>query len=156
MSSPTAVFEHAFYIGSYLSGILYGKNSLSLLSMSVLIALCAGIELMMYFQTIHRLYKRAMKGQTWKFLFIYSTVLLILVTIDMATNAVWGEIMWIDKRDTPGVPTFIVESLSVWYQILGSTTVVAMVLMGDALLVSRTTARPRFLLTASRSSTDCT
>jgi len=119
MSSSTAVFEHAFYIGSYLSGIIYG------------------IELIVYFQTIRHLYKRAAKGQSWKFFFSYSTLLLILVTIDMSTNAVWGEIMWIDKRDNPGVPAFIVESLSVWYQILGSTTVVAMVLMGDALLLQR-------------------
>ncbi|THH32299.1 hypothetical protein EUX98_g1896 [Antrodiella citrinella] len=119
MSNPTAVFEHAFYIGSYLSGILYG------------------FELIVYFSTIRRLYKRAVNGHTWGFFFVYSTVLFILVTIDMSTNAVWGEIMWIDKRDNPGVSTFIVENLSVWYQIMGSTTVVAMVLMGDALLLHR-------------------
>ncbi|THH32296.1 hypothetical protein EUX98_g1893 [Antrodiella citrinella] len=115
----TAFFEHSFYIGSYLSGILYG------------------VELVMYFSTLRKLRRRALNNQSWKFFFIYSTVLLILVTIDMATNAVWGEIMWIDKRVDPGVATFIVEDLSIWYQIMGSTTVVIMVLLGDALLVYR-------------------
>jgi len=119
MSNPTAFFEHSFYIGSYLSGILYG------------------VELMMYFSTLRKLRRRALNRQSWKFFFIYSTVLLILVTIDMATNAVWGEIMWIDKRTDPGVATFIVEDLSIWYQIMGSTTVVIMVLLGDALLLYR-------------------
>ena len=95
-----------------------------------------GIELMMYFSTLQYLYQRLKSNQSWKFFFIYSTMLLILVTIDMATNAVWGEIMWIDKRDNPGVPAFIVQDSSVWYQIFGSTTVIIMVFMGDALLVS--------------------
>ena len=89
----------------------------------------------MYFSTLRHLMRRAKSNQSWKFFFAYSTALFILVTIDMATNAVWGEIMWIDKRDDPGVPTFIVEDLSVWYQIFGSTTVVIMVFLGDALLV---------------------
>lgn len=96
----------------------------------------SGIELMMYFSTLRHLRRRALRRLSWKFFFLYSTLLFILVTIDMATNAVWGEIMWIDKRESPGVPAFILEDLSVWYQVLGSTTVVAMVLMGDALLVS--------------------
>ncbi|KAH8078065.1 hypothetical protein BXZ70DRAFT_689954 [Cristinia sonorae] len=119
MGSPTSLFEHSFYIGSYLSGILYG------------------IELMMYFSTLRELRRRARTRQSWKFYCIYSTLLFVLVTIDMATNAVWGEIMWIDKREDPGVLTFIMEDLSVWYQIMGSTTVVIMVLMGDALLLYR-------------------
>lgn len=90
---------------------------------------------MMYFSTLRHLRRRALSRLSWKFFFVYSTVLFILITIDMAVNAVWGEIMWIDKRESPGVETFIVTELSVWYQIMGSTTVVIMVLMGDALLV---------------------
>lgn len=94
------------------------------------------MELIIYFQTIRLLYKRAVAGKKWGFFFTYTTLLFVLLTIDMSTNAVWAEIMWIDKRDNPGVLGYIAESSSVWYQILGSTTVVAMVLLGDAFLVS--------------------
>lgn len=90
----------------------------------------------MYFSILGKLYKRYKTRQSWKFFLAYTTILFLLVTIDMATNAVWAEIMWIDKRDNPGVAAFIVGDLNVWYQIFGSTTVVIMVLMGDALLVS--------------------
>lgn len=34
-SNPTAFFEHNFYIGSYLSGIMYGKHHVKLLSQEV-------------------------------------------------------------------------------------------------------------------------
>ncbi|KAI0077301.1 hypothetical protein K474DRAFT_1575568, partial [Panus rudis PR-1116 ss-1] len=115
----TAFFEHAFYIGSFMSGILYG------------------VELMMYYKTVRELLKRRQSGQKWISFFVYSTILLLLLTIDVSTNAVWGEIMWIDARVNPGIPTYIVEELSVWYQIVGSTSVVVMALLGDALLLYR-------------------
>ena len=94
-----------------------------------------GISLVLYFRTFEQLRRRATDGLTWKFLFTYSTALFALVTIDTATNEVWGEIMWIEKRASPGVSTFLVQSLREWYQVLGSTTVLGMVLMGDALMV---------------------
>lgn len=62
--------------------------------------------------------------------------MLLLLTIDISVNAVWGEQMWITFRDSAGgVLGFIVTETSVWYQTLGSTSVVAMIFMGDALLV---------------------
>lgn len=89
----------------------------------------------MYFTTIRRLLQRSVSGRHRTFFFLYSTVLLVLLTIDISTNAVWAEQMWITFRDDPGVPTYIAQDLRVWYQIVGSTSVVAMVLLGDALLV---------------------
>jgi len=60
------------------------------------------------------------------------------LTIDISVNAVWGELMWINARDTPGgVPMYIGTQTSVWYQTMGSTSVVMMIFMGDALLLYR-------------------
>jgi cell division protein FtsW (lipid II flippase) len=92
-----------------------------------------GVELVMYFATLQS-YKRSRKKRL--FYVLYSTVLLILITIDTSTDAVWGEQMWITFRDMPGGPSaFIAQDLSVWYQILGSTAAVALIFLGDALLV---------------------
>ena len=71
-----------------------------------------------------------------RFFAIYSTILLLLLTVDISVNAVWGELMWINARNAPGgVFAYIVTQTSVWYQTMGSTSVVAMIFMGDALLV---------------------
>lgn len=82
-----------------------------------------------------RRHKRLAGSRT--FLALYSTALFILVTIDVSTNAVWGEELWISSRNKPGgIPEFLATQVSVWYQTLSSTSVVAMIFMGDALLVS--------------------
>jgi len=68
----------------------------------------------------------------------YSTVLLVLLTIDISTNAVWGQQMWITFRDRPGgVPAFIATEQSVWYETLGTTSAIALICLGDALLIYR-------------------
>jgi hypothetical protein len=121
----TKEFEHAYYIGNYLSAILYG------------------IELVMYSLSMSRLLRpkrarQSLHNSSRTFLALYSTALLLLVTVDIATNAVWGEQMWITSRDRPGgVPAFIDSNLSVWYETLSSTSVVVMIFMGDALLIYR-------------------
>lgn len=91
----------------------------------------------MYFMTLQSLRMKNGSSPTSKrFFAIYSTVLLLLLTIDISVNAVWGELMWINARNTPGgVFGYIVTQTSVWYQTMGSTSVVAMIFMGDALLV---------------------
>ncbi|KAJ3511540.1 hypothetical protein NLJ89_g4045 [Agrocybe chaxingu] len=64
--------------------------------------------------------------------------MILLSTIDVACNAVWGESMWITDRNIPGgVPAFITTKVSIWYETLGSTSVVASVFLGDALLLFR-------------------
>jgi len=122
MSSALSEFEHSFYIGNYMSGILYG------------------IELVMYFMTLRGLARKGNHNspRSRRFFALYSTILLVLLTIDIAVNAVWGEQMWITFRDAPGgVPAYIGTQVNVWYQTLGSTTVVALIFMGDALLLYR-------------------
>ncbi|XP_006453825.1 hypothetical protein AGABI2DRAFT_213298 [Agaricus bisporus var. bisporus H97] len=115
-------FEHAYYIGSYLSGILYG------------------LELALYFMIMKKLCKKEAIGNTRmrRFLAVFSTIGLVLFTVDIACNAVWGEIMWINGRELPdGVPEFFDTMVYVWYQTLGSTSVVTMIFLGDGLLLYR-------------------
>ena len=90
----------------------------------------------MYGMTLRHLIRRARIGDSWKFFFGYSTALVLLLTIDISVNAVWGEQMWITFRDQPGgVPVFIATQLSNWYQAWGSSAAVALVFMSDGLLV---------------------
>lgn len=119
MSSPTAVFEHAYYIGGQIGMILYG------------------VQLVLFFATINAFRKKDLRRHRSDLFFaIYSTVLTLLVTIDISTNAVWGEQMWITSRTQPGgVEGFLATQTSVWYQTLSSTSVVALIFMSDALLV---------------------
>ena len=87
----------------------------------------------MYFATLKccRQFQKAEKTTVG-----YSTALLILLTIDIAANAFWCEQMWITSRDMAGGPAmFIAQNLSVWYQIMGSASAVALIFLGDALLV---------------------
>ncbi|KDR85990.1 hypothetical protein GALMADRAFT_54226 [Galerina marginata CBS 339.88] len=123
MDTGTTLFEHSYYIGSYMGGILYG------------------LELTVYFMIIEALFRRGNKNSSTsrRFCSIYSTIMVMLSTIDVACNAIWGEEMWITYRDRPGgVPEYITTRVSVWYETLGSVSVVCSVFMGDALLVYRT------------------
>jgi len=116
----TAVFEHSYYIGNYMSGILYG------------------VDMVMYFATVQQLFRRKRQGLGWKFFFCYSTAMFLLLTLDISVNAVWGENMWITYRDRPGGPSlFLATQLSDWYQAMGSSAAVALVFMSDALLIYR-------------------
>lgn len=104
---------------------------------AVLTSLLSGLELVLYFMILRKLRKRkAGSIRSRRFFAAYSTIALILLTIDISCNAVWGELMWIEGRELPGgVPQFFATQVSVWYQTLGSTSVVALIFMGDALLV---------------------
>lgn len=121
MSSPTAVFEHAYYIGGQIGMILYG------------------VQLVLYFSTLQAFRQKSdlRRHRSDLFFAVYSTIMTLLLTIDISTNAVWGEQMWITSRSQPGgVEGFIATETSVWYQTLSSTSVVALIFMSDGLLVS--------------------
>ena len=64
--------------------------------------------------------------------------MVLLSTINVACNAIWGEEMWITHRDDPGgVERYIETEVSVWYETLASAAVITCVFLGDALLVCR-------------------
>ncbi|CAA7265026.1 unnamed protein product [Cyclocybe aegerita] len=120
--SDTTLFEHAYYIGNIMGAILYG------------------FELSIYFMIMRGLFHHSTKiaPRRRQFCASYSTAMILLSTIDVACNAVWGESMWITDRNVPGgVPAFIMAKVYIWYETLGSTSVVASVFLGDALLLFR-------------------
>jgi len=121
-TNPLFVFEHSFYVGNFISGILYGVN------------------LVLYYLTLQGLFHKGNhnSARSRRFFALYSTVLLVLLTIDITVNAIWGEFFWINGREAPGgIFAWFGENVNVWYQAMGSTTVVIMIFMGDALLLYR-------------------
>jgi len=64
--------------------------------------------------------------------------MVLLSTINVSCNAIFGEEMWITHRDDPGgVQIFLDTEVSVWYETLASAAVITCVFMGDALLLHR-------------------
>ena len=71
------------------------------------------------------------------FFFIFSTVLLFLVTIAVAVDTVFGEMMWVTNNNYPGGDGAYLEAfVSVWYQTMGTGATVLLTVLSDALLVS--------------------
>ena len=98
----------------------------------------AGFELTLYYLVLRGLFRRGNRNSATsrRFCSIYSTVMVLLSTINVSCNAIWGEEMWITHRDDPGgVPRYIETEVSVWYETLASAAVISCVFLGDALLV---------------------
>ncbi|KAH9485865.1 hypothetical protein JR316_0002780 [Psilocybe cubensis] len=72
------------------------------------------------------------------FYIAYSMTLLILMTFAFATNAVMGQLMWINHRDYEGGPlAYYAASANSWFETLGTSMDVVANIMADALLVYR-------------------
>ncbi|KAI0354405.1 hypothetical protein OH77DRAFT_1496712 [Trametes cingulata] len=117
----SSLFQNAYYIAINFNAILYG------------------VELVFYGMTMNALFTHRKKWtRTDKFYMWFSTALLLLITIYMSTEAVFGEEMWIVHRDTPGGSLeFLEENADVWYQTMGTTASVILNVLSDALLIYR-------------------
>jgi hypothetical protein len=74
------------------------------------------------------------KGQT--FYVVYGGILLALTAIAVATDALWGQYMWIDRRNYPGGPLgYFAASEGSWFNVLGLAAGAATNIVGDGLLV---------------------
>ncbi|KAF9223132.1 hypothetical protein BS17DRAFT_706499 [Gyrodon lividus] len=116
-----ALFQTALYIGINLEDILYG------------------IELILYFKTMHILLGH--KGKQKKsdiFYAFFSSIMLFLITVWMVTQAIFGEQMWILGRGYPGGPgEYWATYISNWYMDFGTTAIIVLQLMTDALMIYR-------------------
>ncbi|KAI1784829.1 hypothetical protein LXA43DRAFT_190835 [Ganoderma leucocontextum] len=126
MSDSNAIFQHSYYIGNNFNAILYG------------------VELVLYFASVRLILKnRSMVGEARKrsdrrFLYL-STGLLLMITIYVAVQAVFGEEMWLVHVEYPGGSgQYLADNAAVWYQTLGSAASVVLNLMSDGLLIYRT------------------
>ncbi|KAI9068958.1 hypothetical protein FKP32DRAFT_1641584 [Trametes sanguinea] len=123
MSDPNAIFQNAYYVGNNFNAILYG------------------VELVLYFASVWLILQA--RGRTSKrsdrlFLF-FSTGLLLMITIYVAVQAVFGQEMWIVNANYPGGSgQYLADNAAIWYQTLGSAASVVLNLMSDGLLIYRT------------------
>ncbi|KAI1784831.1 hypothetical protein LXA43DRAFT_1186219 [Ganoderma leucocontextum] len=114
----SSLFQNAYYLAINFNAILYGA------------------ELGIYWMTIKALLdKRKAWSTTDKFYVAFSTALLVLITIYMSTEAVFGQEMWIVHSGAPGGPAaFLADNVNVWYQTMGTTASVILIMLSDALL----------------------
>ncbi|KAI0631476.1 hypothetical protein C8Q77DRAFT_138885 [Trametes polyzona] len=124
MSDPNAIFQNAYYIGNNFNTILYG------------------VELVLYFASVGLILQGRRREESKRsdrlFLFL-STGLLLMITIYVAVQSVFGEEMWIVHADYPGGSAqYLADNAAVWYQTLGSAASVVLNLMSDGLLIYRT------------------
>jgi len=118
----SSLFQNSYYIAINVNSILYG------------------VELVLYFQTVSLLLRggRSKMTRSDKFFIGFSTALLILVTIYMATEAVFGEEMWIVNANIPGGPAAYFEAnAAIWYQTWGTTASVALNWLADGFMMYR-------------------
>ncbi|KAI0755664.1 hypothetical protein C8Q74DRAFT_1360755 [Fomes fomentarius] len=117
----SSLFQNAYYLAINFNAVLYGA------------------ELVLYSITMQTL---CHGEKTWsrgdKFYIGFSTAMLLLITVYMSTEAVFGQEMWIVNSNFPGGATaWFAENASVWYQTLGTASSVALNLLSDALLIYR-------------------
>lgn len=85
---------------------------------------------------MNALWAKSRRGRSDVFFMVFSTLLLVLMTIMYATNAIFGEEMYVVNTDYPGgMQAYLAENVNVWYQTLGSAAPVTANLMGDGLMV---------------------
>ncbi|KAF7367292.1 hypothetical protein MSAN_00791300 [Mycena sanguinolenta] len=114
-------FERGFYIGSYVTAILYG------------------MQLFMFFLSNYLLLYSSSEARKESCFYIsYGTVMLLLWTVASSCNAVFGQLMWIDHRDGLGGPAaYFSDNVSAWYNTLGTVSGICMNFMADGLLLYR-------------------
>lgn len=131
--------ERSLYIGNILRAIIYGEkfprnqsNHFSRLTQRE-----AGLEIFTFLAAVYCISHRPpeyRKGQ--KCYVIHGGILVMLVTISLAANSMWGQYMWIDHRNYPGGPLgFYRATQSAWYNVLRFAADVTANILGDGLLV---------------------
>lgn len=145
--SSGPVFQNAVYVGINLEDILYGKSgSVELEFRAILpLRLLAGVELVLYLKTMHVLLSPEGRRKKSDVLYaIFSTVMLLMITLWVSTQAVFGEEMWLVNAGYPGGPdAYWASYASVWYMDLGTTAITVLQLMTDGLMVRHGQGRRR-------------
>ncbi|PIL34464.1 hypothetical protein GSI_03240 [Ganoderma sinense ZZ0214-1] len=121
-ASMTVLFQNSFYIGNTFNGILYG------------------VELMLCLLTAEAMAKkrRAHRARSDLLLMTFNGASLLLNTIYVATEAVFGQEMWIEKASySGGQDAYLRDHESVWYQTLGTSASIVLNLLSEALMIHR-------------------
>ena len=71
-----------------------------------------------------------------KWFVLFASILLFLNTVFVATEAVFGEEMWIVNANYPGgMNAYLEDFASVWYQTFGTAASILLNLLADGLMV---------------------
>ena len=135
--------ERSLYVGNFFRAILYGKLSSKLTCFffwplkHICHDLWLGIELCTFFAAVYCALGRSSSYRKGRVIYVaYGGVLLMLVTIAVATDGLWGQYMWIDRRNYPGGPLgFFAATENAWYNVFGSAADATANILGDGLLV---------------------
>ncbi|KAI0821780.1 hypothetical protein BC628DRAFT_1328770 [Trametes gibbosa] len=121
MADQNAIFQNCYYVGNNFNAILYG------------------VELVLYFASVSIILSGKDKSNADRRFFLwFSTGLLLMITIYVAVQAVFGQEMWIVHADyAGGSGQYLADNAAVWYQTLGSAASVVLNLMSDGLLLYR-------------------
>ncbi|KAJ7220017.1 hypothetical protein GGX14DRAFT_336543, partial [Mycena pura] len=112
--------ERSWYIGNTIFAILYG------------------IELCMFFMTAYFMSTNKRRDTSKFFYIAFSGALLVLITIAMACNLYFGQMMWIEHRDVDGGPVaFFFNNIAAWYNTFGTAADVTANVLGDGLMLYR-------------------
>ncbi|PCH43238.1 hypothetical protein WOLCODRAFT_73896 [Wolfiporia cocos MD-104 SS10] len=113
-------FQNSLYIGNNLNGILYGA------------------KLVLYIISMRSLLTSRQRSSSDNFYILFSTALLLLITVFVVTQAIFGGEMWIANAGYPGGPSaYLNRYASVWYETLGTAASVVLNLLADALMIYR-------------------
>ena len=96
-----------------------------------------GAELFMFFAAVFCILKRPPNyRKRQKYYVIYGGILLVLFMIQLASEVLWGQYMWIDHRNYPGGPLAFYAATQVqWYVVIGTSATALANIFGDGLLV---------------------
>ncbi|KAG6376837.1 hypothetical protein JVT61DRAFT_1863 [Boletus reticuloceps] len=135
----TSIFQNSFYVGVNMQNILYGEFFDAYHGVIGLTELLdrTGMELVLYFKAMNILLSnRGAIKKSNLFYALFSSTMVFLVTVWVATSAVFGEKMWLLDSNFPGGPeAYLQENISVWYLDWGTTSVILLQLMTDGLMV---------------------
>ncbi|KAJ7888612.1 hypothetical protein B0H14DRAFT_2693135, partial [Mycena olivaceomarginata] len=120
MGDQNLPLERSWWIGNIIFAILYG------------------IELCMFFMSTYLFLNGSRPIRSKYFCIAFSGTLLILITIAMACNLIFCQMMWIEHRDIEGGPVaYFTTNIAAWYNTLGTAADVAANILGDGLMLYR-------------------
>jgi hypothetical protein len=108
-----------------------------MLCRSHLTQLGTGLDIFAFFASLYCISHRPPNyRKAQKFYIVCGGILLVLTTIEVTVDALWGQRMWIDHRNYPGGPLgYYAASVGAWYAILGFMAGAVANVLGDGLLV---------------------
>ena len=136
--TTSSVSTNSFYVGINIENILYGESSDAYHEVAQTHrSACAGIELVLYFKTIRILLNNnGTHKKSNLFYALFSSTMVFLITVWIATEAIFGQHMWLLDSDFPGGPdAYLQANIGVWYMDWGAIGVIVLQLMTDALMV---------------------